>query len=541
MKKNILLTIATLLLLSLSSFTLAQSFTPFQKYIGNGQRDIAFGIETMTDTSFLVYGVIQPDNSNPADGLLLEINRRGDVLGSQFLEQGGREGIRGAFILPRGNIMTAGNTNHNGNRTGNDDFAINKVGKNGSVVTANYVGTSSGDEQMHGSILSNDYHMISVGIDAQGASVSGLLNKVDTAGNSLWAKTWSTGPDRDGFWAVTEANQGYYVTGGTNFQSPTDINSSLCYIDQNGNLIFSKIYNDGSPSDNPASQNIRPICKLNDTSILFAESVSRGVNDYDILLINADSAGDVRWAKTYGGTGEEVAQFIKVAKDGNIIVGGQTTSFGNAGNADGMLFKIDHDGNIMWAHAYGGMGKDVLLNVKGFGGKASGGYLIVGETTSFNTNSSSDIYLLGVRDDGTGFSTCFTEDIPLETETRTITVQTQGSLGNYTIFPTRTATVQSGSLTSITTGCEGTSSIAQTISPQTISISPNPSTGIIRAASSEYRILGLRIYDMAGRMLHGRYLAQPASETSIHIAEAGVYVLSIETTAGIVRKKVIIQ
>jgi hypothetical protein len=79
------------------------------------------------------------------------------------------------------------------------------------------------------------------------------------------------------------------------------------------------------------------------------------VGGYDYYIVKYDTAGNVLWAKSEGGTGDDYANNIAVDDNGNVFVGGGTNSsqitIGNTTFHDhGMLVtKYDSNGNVIWA------------------------------------------------------------------------------------------------------------------------------------------------------------------------------------------------
>ncbi|RME20055.1 MAG: hypothetical protein D6806_17160, partial [Deltaproteobacteria bacterium] len=69
------------------------------------------------------------------------------------------------------------------------------------------------------------------------------------------------------------------------------------------------------------------------------------------------ATGQVEWARSYGGTGDEQAWSVDATGDGGYVFSGGTTSFG-AGQADFWVVKVDSSGNVQWENAYGGTGED---------------------------------------------------------------------------------------------------------------------------------------------------------------------------------------
>jgi hypothetical protein len=95
-----------------------------------------------------------------------------------------------------------------------------------------------------------------------------------------------------------------------------------------------------------------------------------------LVALFTQSAYAVTFAKTYGGMYHDYANSVQQTSDGGYIVAGYTTSFG-AGLDDIFLIKTDANGNIIWAKTYGGTGNDRAYSVQQ---TSDGGYIVAGET-----------------------------------------------------------------------------------------------------------------------------------------------------------------
>lgn len=111
--------------------------------------------------------------------------------------------------------------------------------------------------------------------------------------------------------------------------------------------------------------------------------------------LNAQSAPDTLWTKTFGGTGSDRGECVCLAIDGGYIIAGSTRSFG-AGSADVWLIKTDTNGDTLWTRTYGGTDTDRGFSVCQ---STNEGYSIAGYTSSFGAGGN-DVYFIKVDING---------------------------------------------------------------------------------------------------------------------------------------------
>jgi hypothetical protein len=99
--------------------------------------------------------------------------------------------------------------------------------------------------------------------------------------------------------------------------------------------------------------------------------VSNGIDD--IFLSKLNPAGNVIWSKRAGGTDQDVAFAITTDNSGNIYIAGYfrgTITFPSSnitmtslGGTDALIAKYDGSGNLLWAKSGGGIGNDFAYGV----------------------------------------------------------------------------------------------------------------------------------------------------------------------------------
>jgi len=101
-------------------------------------------------------------------------------------------------------------------------------------------------------------------------------------------------------------------------------------------------------------------------------------------IIFAQSAPDIEWQKSLGGTSEEEALCIQQTADGGFIIAGESYSndndvSGNHGASDYWIIKTDNSGEIQWQKSLGGSSYEVASSIRQC---TDGGYIVAGFSRS---------------------------------------------------------------------------------------------------------------------------------------------------------------
>ena len=256
-----------------------------------------------------------------------------------------------------------------------------------------------------------------------------FLAKYDTSGNVLWAIS-AGGTDDDYAISIAADDSGNtYITGW--FSSPTltlgattltntgvyDI--FLAKYDPNGNVLWAKSAG-GAGHDRAysvaidASGNAYVAGHFQSTTVLFGSiTLTNAYAGYfDVFLAKYDASGNILWAKSAGGTGDDKVNSVAVDASGNAYLAGYfysltlpfgTTTLTNVSStgtsADMFLAKYDNAGNVLWAKSAGGVLDDYANSVVV---NASGNAYVAGDfnspTIAFNSTTLTnagykDIYL----------------------------------------------------------------------------------------------------------------------------------------------------
>jgi len=214
--------------------------------------------------------------------------------------------------------------------------------------------------------------------------------KLDPDGNDLWHKTYG-GDDSEAADTIIQTSDNGYVVVGYKYISATGrMDGWIMKLDSKGNEEWQKTY--GGDKDDVAIS----IQQTHDGGYIVAgRTWSLGAVGSDAWILKLNPNGDMKWQKTYGGKGHDVANCIVQTSDGGYIVTGDTTSF-NVKQTDAWILKLNSDGEKQWQETYGGDSYDVAHSILPI---SAGGYIVAGNTNSFGAGGS-DIWLLKLNAKG---------------------------------------------------------------------------------------------------------------------------------------------
>jgi len=128
-------------------------------------------------------------------------------------------------------------------------------------------------------------------------------------------------------------------------------------------------------------------------------SNNSGNSKFDIELTKTTSSGTLQWVKSYGGLEDEIGEDIIQLSDSSYVVVGYTKSFG-AGDWDVYLFKVDKNGNTVWARTFGASLEDQAFSIEK---TSDNGFLLCGHTKNTNTGNF-NVYLM--KTNSLGYTGC---------------------------------------------------------------------------------------------------------------------------------------
>lgn len=228
---------------------------------------------------------------------------------------------------------------------------------------------------------------------ARGAAIGGTwISCYDEADTLIWSKQMGSSPVRFGAQSVTSGPNGtFYVSARDNTipsgqicqmdsagsvlwakNTPYASSTDLVYLPASGNLIqgggsrlwmYDSIGNFMLDREMPIVSSINDVVARDSTSALCvgrAYNVNGGLGDVYIMCVG--DTGNIIWRRNYSGNYDESASSIYKCLDGNFLVTGWTSSYGQ-GNRDVFVLKINHDGMPLWARSYGTTGIEEGMDI----------------------------------------------------------------------------------------------------------------------------------------------------------------------------------
>lgn len=228
------------------------------------------------------------------------------------------------------------------------------------------------------------------GIDnhTSNGSEDAFLSKFDKDGNFKWARTWGAGGDDGAFTPAVDGLGNVYVT--------SFFGGNLRKFDPNGNQLWLKTcgVNWWSEADADNAGNVYLPGRFSGTVDFDPGSgtdnhSSKGA--WDACLSKLDSNGNFQWARTWGGSSNDVAYGSVLDASGSDIYitgwfgntvdfdpsGGVYNRSSNGGN-DVFISKLSSAGNFQWARTWGGPSNDggFMITVDSVGNVISTGTFI---------------------------------------------------------------------------------------------------------------------------------------------------------------------
>ena len=318
--------------------------TLWTKTFGGEGWEQGHSVQQTTDGGYIITGSTNSYGSGDFDVYLIKTDSNGDTswtktFGGEYNDEGWsvQQTTDGGYIIT-GSFNSFGSTS-------NDVYLI-KTNEEGATLWTEIFGGGGNDQGYSVQQTTDGGYIIAGNTNSFGAGNTDIyLIKTDSNGDSLWSETYGGNGWDMGYSIQQTTDGGYIITGYTNSYSPGDFDVYLVKTDNNGNLLWDKVYVDYFDDIGYSVQ------QTTDGGYIITGLNTYRTYDYheyeNVYLIKTDSNGDALWTKLLGGGDNDVGYSIQQTTDGGYIITGysQTSGIGN-GSKDVCLIKTDENGII---------------------------------------------------------------------------------------------------------------------------------------------------------------------------------------------------
>jgi len=330
----------------------------WQKSLGGTSEDESLGIRQTADGGFIIAG-----ESYSSDN---------DVSGNQ--------GASDYWIVKTDN---AGEIQWQKSLGGSSYDVASSVQEcsDGGYIVAGFSRSNDGDvTDHHGTTSFYDYWIV----------------KLDSVGGIEWQKSLG-GTVNEFANSVQESDDGGFVVAGYSASNDGDVTGHhggtvttdywIVKLSASGNLLWEKSLG-GTASETANSIRLSAdggfIVGGYSNSSDFDVTINYG--SYDYWIVKLDSAGNIDWQKSLGGTADDEGSSVQQTFDGGYIAAGYSASddndvTGNHGGYDYWVVKLFSDGNLDWQKSLGGISGDFATSIDQ---TADSGFIVAGYTSSNN-------------------------------------------------------------------------------------------------------------------------------------------------------------
>ncbi|HNA58147.1 MAG TPA: hypothetical protein PLJ43_08495, partial [Chitinophagales bacterium] len=248
----------------------------------------------------------------------------------------------------------------------------------------NWLG-SNGDERPWNMVETDDGGFLIVGeanyADGAVTEAFGIVDywvvKLSSDGALEWQKSYG-GSHVDVCFGVCNGNDSGFLMAGYTYSTDGDISTPLggadfwiVKIDNEGNIEWEKSYG-GSSNDvaHVVKQSIEGGYVVAGTSASFDGMVTgyHGGSGVDTWVVKIDDYGNLIWESCFGSMEQEYCNEVIQSADGNYYISGSTEGnngdiVGNHGESDGLILKVNQEGELIWSKCYGGPDWEYDFNI----------------------------------------------------------------------------------------------------------------------------------------------------------------------------------
>ena len=512
MKKSVCIIVSILWCSLCNTFLVGQAV--FQNTIGGNNFEYGYSLQLTPDGGAIIGGVTNSNfvpAGNGFDQYIVKTDSLGMVEWAKSYGTPLIEVVNDVYRCSDGGYIFGGYASVSGGGGPHDGNYVVRVNSNGDTLWSRVFSFKNKGGDCYALTQADDGNFIIANYTPAGPPDGFLasLIKLKPDGDTLWVKTYD-GAGNEWFYGIDKTNDGGYILAGyTTTNSAGGDDFILLRTDSAGNIKWAKAY--GGTSDDYAYGHC--VKQTADGGfILVGTTKSFGAGSWDVLVIKTDSSGTIQWNKTYGGSGQDIGHAVDLTVDGGYIFAGYTKSWG-AGTSTGVeniyLIKTNAAGDTLWTRVFGGSGSGSSGDIGYAAKQTPDGYLVSGRTNSFGTGG--DIYLIKTDLNGNVPCNMYYTGTKVLSPAITTSVPVLQQYRGATIIHPATMVAQGGTLQNL---CLGTGIRYPRDHPDKINVYPNPAAFEITVEYSGTR--QIQVFDLLGRNI-ASLSANPSGKTIIDI------------------------
>lgn len=217
--------------------------------------------------------------------------------------------------------------------------------------------------------------------------------KLNADGDTLWTKAWGDDDCSERMSEFIPTSDGGYIAVGNKTRSPYPAQYYLLKVDEDCDSVWAVVLGDPQVQKGAVG-----ITEAYGGGYVFTGGCSQTDVGHQLFIIKTSPTGEIEWEKYYGLVGSDDGYSI-IQADGGYVITGESPSFnGQEWNFDLVIMKTDVNGDSIWTKSYGGEDEERGSRIRP---AADGGFIAAGYTQSFGQGAK-DWYV--VRTDGNGDS-----------------------------------------------------------------------------------------------------------------------------------------
>lgn len=333
------------------SFVTGNAQAPFfETYFGSGMPDYGRSLKQMNDGYVYLIGNSNDTINFQNDTKLYKLDANGNLIWTKNLGDSLDDNSIFMQKSPDGNLLICGEEHTLSNHL---DGVLMKVDTSGNLIWKKLYGGSEYESFNRLAVMA-DGNIVLTGFQTDNNFLNGIyVVYTDANGTEIWSGNYG-GTDNDiGASVCALPDSGFIIAGDTR-RLGGDYDIECMRFSKNGTILWDSVYTD---TDTVADGNQGVILLSDGNLLLFGESQVSAVSWFDFHLHKIDLNGNTIWEKKIGGANPDAA-FSVLETNGEFIGTGYSTSF-SPGPNNIIVFRCDANGNLLWAHPYGGPGIDI--------------------------------------------------------------------------------------------------------------------------------------------------------------------------------------